>query len=278
VHFGQLCAGWAWRAAALGGGGYFLFLACWGFNHARPEYARLAGLDDSRPTGAELVRLGEKLARRASLLRARAAQDERGVFQLAGSRDELLERVADAFERAAAVEPRLAGARLLVRPALSSRLMSVSSLSGFYFPFSAEAHVNTQVPAAALGFVACHEAAHACGFAREDEASFLGWLVCEQSGDDELAYSGALAAFSSVQTALRSLDSEAAARTRALAGEAVARDLQDMDDFWNRNRSPLGSVTRASNDLYLRSSGSREGVRSYSRVLELLVAWERGGR
>ena len=272
-----LLADWAWRLMALAGSVYFLFLLLWGLNHARPSYAELRGLDAGAPLTSELAQVGERMSDRARSLREGLEEDAQGVFRIADGRLSLLHRVRGAFERAAQVEPRLGVGRLVVRPALSSPLMTAGSLAGIYFPFTAEGYVNAHQPNSSLGFSACHEAAHASGFAREDEASFLGWLACEHSGDDELRYSGTLAALNSIVRALRTVDASAADELIERAGSAVQRDLEAQVRFWRRHRTPLGQVTHATNELYLRSSGRKEGTASYGRVVELLVAWHRPG-
>ena len=70
--------------------------------------------------------------------------------------------------------------------------MSRLGLSGFYMPFTGEPNFNDAQPDFDLPYVIAHEKAHQRGFAREDEANFIAFLVCVNSTDPYLRYSGYL--------------------------------------------------------------------------------------
>jgi hypothetical protein len=100
----------------------------------------------------------------------RAADGVRGV----------LGRVNAGFATAAQGYPVLAGRCARPKPALSSPVLSWLGITGIYSPFTAEPNVNMNVPDPDLPFTASHELAHARGFAREDEANYLGSLACRR--------------------------------------------------------------------------------------------------
>ncbi|MDG1050431.1 MAG: DUF3810 family protein, partial [Planctomycetota bacterium] len=147
-----------------------------------------------------------------------------------------------------------------------------------FSPFTQEAHVAGHLPAPDLLFTACHELAHARGWAREDEANYLAWRVGSRATSSELRAAARLLTLGHVLAALG----------RADRGALVAR-LEGMDPqveaamvararFWDRERSRTASrAASAVNDAYLRSQG-QEGVASYGRMVDLLVAeWRAGG-
>ena len=62
----------------------------------------------------------------------------------------------------------------------------------------------------------------------------------------------------------------------ALAGAAaVLEDFRSASEFWRARRSVVTDVGRLSNDLYLKSQGEAEGVASYGRMVDLLLAERR---
>src|SRR5207249_4127597 len=67
-------------------------------------------------------------------------------------------------------------------------------ISGIFCPFTGEPNVNTTLPEPDVPFAACHELAHAHGFAREDEANYVGYVACIRHPDPDFRYSGLLAA------------------------------------------------------------------------------------
>ena len=153
--------------------------------------------------------------------------------------------------------------------------MSLVGISGIYFPFTGEPHVNAELPACQLPFVACHEIAHRLGFAREDEANFLAWLACRDHPDADFRYAGALAALRHALAVLALVDPAAFAVERERLAEPVLRDLRDLEAFWSRWRGPLAELGSAVNDAYLTAQGELEGVASYGRVVDLLLAERR---
>ncbi len=52
----------------------------------------------------------------------------------------------------------------------------------------------------------------------------------------------------------------------------VIRDLRDIAEFGERHQGPWSSIFTRINDLFLKANSQSEGVQSYSKVVELLVA------
>lgn len=75
------------------------------------------------------------------------------------------------------------------KPSLFGNLMSFSGIMGYYNPFTAEAQYNAYLPSTYLPFTLAHESAHQLGFAREQEANFIGYLIGVNSENIELRYS-----------------------------------------------------------------------------------------
>ena len=48
--------------------------------------------------------------------------------------------------------------------------------------------------------------------------------------------------------------------------------------FWQQYETPVGEVAQKANDAYLRANKQRDGVRSYGRMVDLLIGlWRSGG-
>jgi hypothetical protein len=96
--------------------------------------------------------------------------------------------------------------------------MTWLSVAGFYSPFTAETDFNREQPAWDLPFSMAHEKAHQRGYAREDEASLIGFLACIDASDPFVRYSGYLHSLK-VLTALRGIAPGLYGETvRSLAG------------------------------------------------------------
>jgi hypothetical protein len=202
-------------------------------------------------------------------------EDAHGVLRLAmGSRDAFgraRSGFVEAHNRFAIVEVPVA----LPKPAAFSPLLSRLAISGIYAPFTAEPLVNDEVPEPDLPFCAAHEMAHASGFAREDEANYLGSVACRLHVDADFRYSGTLAASLYVVSALATVDRDAARRLHDGRSAAVKRDIDALDAWAARHEGPVAEASRRVNNAYLRSQGTPDGVASYGRFVDLLLAEHR---
>ncbi len=263
------------RAAAVAAGGYLVFLLAWGLNYDRPPLARLLGLDARPAASDELAALALDLLVDTARERAGLPEDAAGALRLADGPQAALRRAPAGYARVERTQPLLAGPARVPKPLLSSRLFSRLGISGVYVPFSGEALVNVDVPASGLPFAACHELAHQRGFAREDEASFVGYLACRAHPDADYRYSAAFEALGDVLAALRPFAPQRAQALALQAARGVRRDWAAHSAWLQRHAGPARQLSHAVNDAYLRSQGQVDGVRSYGRVVDLLLAERR---
>lgn len=275
-----------WRGVAAAGGanlllaggvGLFAFELAWGLHHARRPLAAHLGVDAGPPTVEALHAAARTLAERAARTRAALGEEGLASCELRPLRNGTNEALDEAWTRAGRRLPPLAGPAPLVRFPRASRVLTLAGLTGIYSPFTGEAHVNGELPVVLLPFVACHEIAHQRGFAREDEANFLGWFVTSLSTDASFRYSGELVALDHLRLALLRADVAAGAALTASLDPRVREDLAEVHAFWRREQrsSVARGMTRVvmrTNDLYLKGQGQAHGVASYGRMVDLLVA------
>jgi uncharacterized protein DUF3810 len=270
VLVSTLADGWA-AAGALG----LAFVILWGLNYRRPPYAVLAGLDARPATVGELTAVCERLISETNRARDSVPEDAAGVARLADGRRGALRRAPAGYGEAARMEPLLAGASAPAKPVLISTVLSYLGISGIFSPFTGEANVNMTLPDPDVPFAACHELAHARGFAREDEANYVGYLACTRHPDSDFRYSGLLAASVYAMNELARVDREGHLRLDARRAPGVRRDLAALVAWAERYRGPAERVSQAVNNAYLKTQGQKEGVRSYGRMVDLLIAEER---
>lgn len=250
----------------------FLFVVLWGFNHARLPVATQLGLvpqavSQERLTEA-IIRLGQRAAA------ARPAELGEDVHRCLPA--DWRERIADAYDVAGARWPVLAGPRPTLRAPLISWLMTLSSVTGIYSPFTGEPNVNEHMPDLQKPFVALHEVAHLRGYAREDEANFIAWWVGSRSSDPLTRYSCELNAYRIAIAELHALDPLEAQLLMTGAPRVIAGDIAAIRAYWVGQpviaTKILSSISSTTNDFYLKSAGHSDGVQSYGRMLDLLIA------
>ncbi|NNM67161.1 MAG: DUF3810 family protein [Spirochaetales bacterium] len=151
-------------------------------------------------------------------------------------------------------------------------------IGGIFIPFTGEPLVNPGPGGPSLAFDAAHEMSHERGWAREDEANFLAFLVLSQSGKADLEYAADLMGLMYTEQALgqsgpAGLKAQKASIKRL--SPQVVRDWNAYVLYWRRFAGPVQNAAQAVNDSYLKTQGQKDGVRSYGRMVDLLLTYER---
>lgn len=163
-------------------------------------------------------------------------------------------------------------------PAIKASLFGVlgnyMGYSGYFNPFSAEAQVNTSVPNFIIPFVTCHEVAHQLGYAKENEASFIGFLAAKNNNDSLLRYSTYVQMFLYANGEFRRSDSSLFRKNFEALAEPVKKDIKIYKDFLKKYESPIDQFVTAFYEKYLHLNQQPEGYRSYNKVILWLLAYD----
>lgn len=254
-----------------------IFMVNCGVNYGRLPFADACGLEVRESSTAELQALCLDLIDSANKLRESLPEDENGVMQLSDSVKDTGETARQAFEVLSKSFPTLPEGYGTPKAVMASRGMSYLNITGIFFPFTMEANVNVDVVDYNIPFTMCHELTHLRGYMREDEANFVAYLACLASMDKDFNYSGALSAFIYSINALEQADPERAATVYPHISDAVWRDLNANTTYWQQFETPLAEVSSNVNSAYLQANGTEDGVQSYGRMVDLLLAWRRVG-
>jgi hypothetical protein len=252
--------------------GYFLFIGMWGLNYYRQPLAVSLGYQVEPRSVSDLTKLCTLLAKDANEYRALVLEDRNGAMKLAESKQDALLKIPGAYAALAKGLSRLHLWRSQPKPVLLSHYLSFTNITGIFIPFTMEPNVNIDVPEDTLLSAACHEAAHAQGFAREDEANFMSYLACMASGDPEMEYSGTLLALTTSMNALYSYDSDAYNLIARTYSSKIQTDLYYESVYWKQFEGPVADASGKVNNAYLKSNKQTEGVKSYGRMVDLLLA------
>jgi hypothetical protein len=162
-----------------------------------------------------------------------------------------------------------------VKKMLLSPVFARLGITGFYFPFTAEAHVRRGLPAVTLPNSMAHEKAHQRGTGPESEANFLGYVVGSLADHPHARYAAVLFAQRQLASALAAASPHDWKELAERRSPGVQRDLQDMYEYFMRFQGVGTEVGRAVNDRYLKANRVRSGVLSYRGSIGLLIAYSR---
>lgn len=251
---------------------YFTFIIIWGLNYHRLPFSIIAKLDVQSVSVKELGDICEIFINRANTLRNSVNQDSNGFMDIQGGYRDVFNRTFKGYEKAAMIYPELGGRYGIPKGVILSQAMSYAGISGVYFPFTGEANVNIDSPDSEIPFTACHEMAHQRGFAREDEANYIAYLACIMSPDRDFQYSGTLLAQINLMNTLYSYDRSRYDSLKQTYSKAVAQDLSEIAAFWHKYQGPIERISTKINDTYLKANNQKDGVYSYGRMVDLLIA------
>ena len=252
---------------------YFAFTISCGINYDRYSFAQTSGLVVKPSSKAELTGLCSELADDVNALRKKEKTDSKSVTKLSDPNIyETAKQAQKAFEKISTDYPLLRAGYGQPKLVFCSRLMSYCNIAGIFIPFTFEANINVDVPSYSIPATMCHELSHLRGFMREDEANFIGYLVCKKSDDTDFQYSGKMLAFIHASNALDDIDRNAANQIFAKLSDGVKRDLADNSAYWKQFEGPVSNISTTVNNSYLKANSQEDGVKSYGRMVDLLLA------
>lgn len=252
------------RVVCLCGMLLFLYTCNCGINYHAAAFSEYAGLTVGEYSRDELYALCEYLTERIN----ETATDEAYQGTWRGEGVKAMKTAAEAF-------PALAGYYPNPKPVAVSWILSVQQLCGIYSPFTIEANYNRDMPNYNIPHTICHELSHLRGFMREDEANFIGYLACISSDNQAFRYSGYLTGWVYAGNALAGVDMEAYIGLHGRLCEQAREDLAENNRFWDRYEGKVAEVSTRVNDTYLKINRQEDGVKSYGRMVDLMLEYQK---
>ena len=252
-----------------------LFYVTWGFNYFRDSLRNRIGLEHEHAEVTELQDLTIRLADKASELREILPENEEGVFAVEGGGRTLFPDIIRAYDGFFEDYPELKGKVTVAKPVSWSEGLSWAGICGVYVGLTAEPNVNVVQTDLLMLESAAHEMAHQLGNGPENEAEFIGTLVCLYSDRPEIVYSGVISALIRCQNSLLAADRELYDVAREHFSEKVERDLAAHNAYWKSYEGPVVEYADKTNDNYLKHNSVESGVKSYGESVELLLDADR---
>ncbi len=255
---------------------YALFVGLWGLNYARLPLGETLGLNTLPATVEELYATCGALIESANTLKYETDEESSEAF----TREDVMRAVSSYYDRAAQKLGLscLGGYSASVKPVAFSTGLCYTRIEGIYWPFTGEANVNMKAPMLLFPATCLHEAAHQRGFAREDEANFLAYYASTCADNAYVRYSGTMLALIHAMNALYGANSDQYYQLWDTLSPGIRADLDQANRFWEQYESPAAEIATEVNNGYLRANRQTEGVKSYGRMVDLLIGlWRQDG-
>jgi hypothetical protein len=153
-------------------------------------------------------------------------------------------------------------------------LMS-GGVSGLCSPFTLEPIVDGGLPDVCLVYTSAHELGHVAGYCAEDEATFIGFVAGLKAEDRFARYCCALNAYLDLISRLEPGEIQPALK---MLPELTRQDLLKTQDAYQKYHIAfLDKLETRAYNRYLQVQGISDGVKSYSRGVQLLIfGWRKG--
>ena len=248
---------------------YAGFCMLWGVYYYGNDFMTRSGLKNDNISVEQLETVTEYFAALVNEYSSQVPRDADGNY--VADRDAILRRSNEVYANVEETLPCLSGPAVRAKGVYFSRVMSYTDFTGFFFPFTAEANVNTDFPPALFASTVAHELAHQRGVAKEQEANFAAVLASLEYGDAEYCYSACMLAYTHLGNALYSADYDAWKSIYLTLNEDVRRDFAANREYWAQFETPVQKVSNTVYEGFLHSYDQTMGLKSYGACVDLLV-------
>ncbi len=252
---------------------YFLYQVFWGMLYFQTPIIKKLNSQE-KPTIEKAKILALKYLQKCKETRKLAYEDANGIFiikDLNVVQKEILKRQTVLPEN---ISDKTASEINSFKPSIFKNAMSFTGILGYYNPFTAEAQFNSQLPNTLIPFTSAHESSHQLGFAREQEANFVGYLIGINSNNVELRYSTEYFTLKSLLNYILDKDPHFVKSVLKNYSPAMKRDRAYEKAFILKHQGLLDDFFGFTNNLFLRSN-QQEGSVTYSYFINLLLNYEK---
>lgn len=252
---------------------YFIYQVFWGMLYFQtPVIKKLSSQKEPEIGQAKILAL--RYLEKCKTTRQSVREDKNGVFvitDLNSIQTEILSRQAQLPKY---ISDKDAPQINAFKPSLFKTVMNFTGILGYYNPFTAEAQYNAELPHTFIPFTSAHESSHQLGFAREQEANFIGYLIGINSKNTDLRYSTEYFTLKSLLRFIVEQDPEFVKSVLKQYSPAMKRDRMYERNFMFRHQGWLDDFFGFTNNLFLKTN-QQEGAVTYSYFIDLLLNYEK---
>lgn len=253
---------------------YLTFHIVWGLNYYRKPLAETLNINDSISI-VEIKQLTKALVIKTNELQYKITTDSTAMVQVPYTRNEIIEKTISNYNRLDTQIPFLTYNRPNIKKSMYSIMSSYMGIGGYLNPFTNEAQVNRKTPVFRFPVVAAHEIGHQIGYSAENETNLIGYLVTSKNEDLYFQYSATAYALSYCLNAVHAFDEVAAEELYKQINDGVKKNYQELQDYNDIYKNPFEPIFKSVFSTFLKANNQEDGVKSYSRVVNLLVGYHK---
>ncbi|MBS1654706.1 MAG: DUF3810 domain-containing protein [Bacteroidetes bacterium] len=250
---------------------YVFFYLLWGLNYSRMGIASQLNLKVKTYSLGELDTLTTVLQNRMNDYAAHIDFKQRDSL---AKKQQLFSESVAAYANVAEQYDFLQYKPESIKPSIFSYAGNILGFEGYYNPFSGEGQVNTTIPLFMQPFVACHEMAHQLGYAKENEANFVGYLACRSHSSVTFKYSVYFDLYSYAISEVYRRDTSLAKQFQQKLHPQVKKDMDQWRRFYTQYKNPVEPIIMWAYGHYLKANNQPAGKLTYNEVVAWLIAYQ----
>ncbi|MCX2678504.1 DUF3810 domain-containing protein [Galbibacter sp. EGI 63066] len=254
---------------------YFVFHLFWGFNYYRLPIHEKMDLSNNYST-EELFDFTEQLIEKSNSIHRQLTENDTVMVKIPYSKSEIYKMTSSGYENLAKEIPYLNYSPRSIKTSLYSTALTYMGYSGYLNPFTNEAQVNGLQIDFKYPTVSCHEEAHQLGYSAENEANFIAFLAATANDDLYFQYSGYIYVLRYCLGETKRRDPEKFEEFNCLLNSGIIKNYIEVANFWRRHKTQAEPVFKNTFNSFLKANNQKEGIKSYSYVVALLINYYKG--
>ena len=254
---------------------YFCFYFLWGLNYYRKPLHNYLEIKTLKYSNQDLEIFTYQLIDKVNNLQKQITDNDTIKVVIPFKKKEIYRKVANGYKNLSDVFPELAYNSPSIKHSIISLPMAYLGTSGYLNPFSNEAQVNSLNPKIIFPSTSSHEVAHQLGYAAENEANFIGFLASIYNDEIYFQYSGYYMALRYALNDLYRYNPEMYSIAIKGLNIGTRKNMQENYEFWKSYKNPIEPYTKMVFDQFLKANKQRDGIKSYSRMVGMLINYNK---
>lgn len=242
----------------------------WGFNYYRNPLHKNLNLNANYTT-EQLILVTQKLISKSNQIHFNITQNDTLKVVLPFTKKETLQLTPNGYKALSAQFTDLSYTPIALKQSLFSTPLTYMGFSGYLNPLTNEAHLNERLPIYKFPTTAAHEIAHQLGYAKENEANFIGFLATINNDNLYFRYSGYTYGLIYCLSEINKRDPELYQKLLPTIHLGIIKNYQEVANFWTKHQNPLEPIFKKTYGSYLKANNQSRGMESYNYVVALLV-------
>ena len=253
---------------------YFCFYFFWGINYSRQPLTTTLELTTENYDIDKLKSLTDRLVYKIIDIKSQLTSHDSIAVVIPYSKSEILDKTELGYQNLKKDFQQFQYKPSSIKKSLFSLPLTYMGFSGYFNPLTGEAQVDYLVPKISLPMISSHEVAHQLGYASENEANFIGFMAANYHDDLYFKYSAYLMAIKYALSDIYRSDPDLYQVYLDVLPKGIIKNMLESRKFWEKYENPAEPFFKAFYDGYLKANQQKDGLKSYSKMVDLLISYD----